>query len=377
MSMGAPQPRIDLIVGARPNFVKVAPVYRALRGHRDRLDVHLVHTGQHYDANMSDVFFADLAIPAPDAFLGVGSLSHGAQTGAIMTQYEQLAMQSRPDLTVVFGDVNSTMACTLAASKLGIPVAHVEAGLRSFDRTMPEEINRVVTDHVADLLFTPSADADEHLRREGIPADRIHFVGNVMIDSLVASRAKIEASNILGALALEPKRYAVATLHRPSNVDRDETLAPILSALESIQARVPIVFPAHPRTQRRLAAEGLRALRARLTNVRIIEPLAYCDFVRLVSQATLVLTDSGGIQEETTYLDVPCVTLRKNTERPITISHGTSVLVGNDTATIVREAERILGGGGKRGTVPPLWDGHAGERIAAVIQRRITPGVTQ
>lgn len=368
-----PRKLIDLIVGARPNFVKAAPVHRALMSHKSWLDVRLVHTGQHYDANMSDVFFAELAIPTPDVFLEVGSLPHGAQTGAILARYEEVAHQTRPDLTLVFGDVNSTMACALAAVKMGVPVGHVEAGLRSFDRTMPEEINRVVTDHVADILFTPSPDADDNLRREGIPSTRIHLVGNVMIDSLAASRVQIDASTILDRLELEAHRYILVTLHRPSNVDSDGSLRQILLALEVIQERAPIVFPAHPRTQQRLASDGFRRLRARLTNVRFLEPLAYCDFMRLLSQASLVLTDSGGIQEETTFLNVPCLTARANTERPITVQDGTSVLVGNDTDTIVREAERVLGGGGKSGRVPPLWDGHSAERIAAVIEEFFAP----
>jgi UDP-N-acetylglucosamine 2-epimerase (non-hydrolysing) len=358
---------VDLIVGARPNFVKVAPVYRALSGYADWLDVRLVHTGQHYDANMSDVFFAELAIPAPSVFLGVGSLPHGAQTGAILAQYEEVALRMRPALTLVFGDVNSTMACALAAVKLGISVGHVEAGLRSFDRTMPEEINRVVTDHVADILFTPSSDADDNLRNEGIAADRMYLVGNVMIDSLVASREAIDASVILSTLGVEPRRYALVTLHRPSNVDSDDNLRRILLAMEVLQTRVPVIFPTHPRTQQRLARESLRGLLARLPNVQFLEPLGYCDFMRLVRHAAFVLTDSGGIQEETTYLNVPCLTARRNTERPVTVDCGTSVLVGNHTETIVREALRVLDDGGKSSHIPPLWDGHAAERISAVI----------
>jgi UDP-N-acetylglucosamine 2-epimerase (non-hydrolysing) len=364
---------VDLIVGARPNFVKVAPVHRALRAFDDWLDVRLVHTGQHYDANMSDVFFAELGIPEPDIFLGVGSGNHGAQTGAIITRYEEVLLTSKPALTLVFGDVNSTMACSIAAVKLGVPVGHVEAGLRSFDRTMPEEINRVVTDHLADLLFTPSLDANVNLEHEGIPAERVHLVGNVMIDTLVASRAKIDAAAVLSRLGLTPKGYVLLTLHRPSNVDSDASLRRVLTALDGIQRRIPVVFPIHPRTRQRLEAGSLRALVAGLANVRFLDPHPYCDFLRLMRDAAFVITDSGGVQEETTYLGVPCLTVRPNTERPITVQHGTSVLVGNDTETIVRESERILNGHGKVGHAPELWDGQTAPRIAAIVADYLKP----
>jgi UDP-N-acetylglucosamine 2-epimerase (non-hydrolysing) len=368
-----PKLLVDLIVGARPNFVKVAPVHRALRAFADWLDVRLVHTGQHYDTNMSDVFFTELDIPKPDIFLGVGSGSHGAQTGAIITHYEEILLAGKPALTLVFGDVNSTMACTIAAVKLGVPVGHVEAGLRSRDRTMPEEINRIVTDHLADLLFTPSADANVNLEHEGIPSERVHLVGNVMIDTLVACRSKIEASGVLSQLGMSPRGYVLLTLHRPSNVDDDDSLRRILTALDIVQQRVPVVFPIHPRTRQRLEAGSLRTLVGRLGNIRFLDPHPYCDFLRLMGDAAFVITDSGGVQEETTYLGVPCLTVRPNTERPITVQEGTSTLVGNDTETIIRESQRILDGKPKRGHVPPLWDGQTAPRISAIIETYLKP----
>ncbi|MBI3769544.1 MAG: UDP-N-acetylglucosamine 2-epimerase (non-hydrolyzing) [Deltaproteobacteria bacterium] len=373
--MGSTKPKllVDLIVGARPNFVKVAPVHRALRTLGDWLQVRLVHTGQHYDTNMSDVFFAELGIPEPDIFLGVGSGSHGAQTGAIINHYEEILLATKPALTLVFGDVNSTMACAIAAVKLGVPIGHVEAGLRSFDRTMPEEINRVVTDHLADLLFTPSADANVNLEHEGISSERIHLVGNVMIDTLLASRDKIRAAPVLSRLGITLRHYVLLTLHRPSNVDSDDSLGRVLLALESVQRRIPVVFPIHPRTRQRLESGNLRTLVGRLKNVRILDPQPYCDFLRLMSDAAFVITDSGGVQEETTCLGVPCLTVRPNTERPITVQEGTSILVGNDTDAIVRESERILDGKPKVGRVPDLWDGHAAPRIGAIIEAYLKP----
>lgn len=360
---------VDLIVGARPNFVKVAPLHRALRTRAEWIDLRLIHTGQHYDANMSDVFFRELAIPEPDVFLGVGSGNHGAQTGAIIARYEEILLQNPPALALVFGDVNSTMACAIAAVKLGVPTGHVEAGLRSFDRTMPEEINRVVTDHLADLLFTPSQDGNDNLAREGIPAERVHLVGNVMIDSLVACRAQIDAATVLSDLGLTAGEYVLLTLHRPSNVDREDSLRRILNALEAISRRVPVVFPVHPRTRQRLAASDLKPLVEKLTRVRLLDPQPYCDFLHLQSKAKFVITDSGGVQEETTYLGVPCLTMRPNTERPVTIDHGTSILVGNQTEAIVQAANQILDGSAKRGRVPDLWDGQTASRIVSVLER--------
>jgi UDP-N-acetylglucosamine 2-epimerase (non-hydrolysing) len=358
---------VDLIVGARPNFVKVAPVFHAFREQLPEVTLRIVHTGQHYDANMSDVFFKQLSIPEPDVFLGVGSGSHGAQTGAVIARYEEVLLRNPPRLTLVFGDVNSTMACAIAAVKLGVEVGHVEAGLRSFDRSMPEEINRIVTDHLADLLFTPSQDANDNLANEGIRSAKVHLVGNVMIDSLLASKNCIEESTVLDELGLKPKRYGVLTLHRPGNVDDDGKLRCFLDALSVLQERIPIIFPVHPRTRQRLPSSALAATVAKLQNVRFLAPCPYFAFMKLLGNATLVITDSGGIQEETTVLNVPCLTTRANTERPITVEYGTSVLVGSDTQRIVREAERILDGDRKIATTPPLWDGKTAQRIVAVV----------
>ena len=351
------------IVGARPNFMKAAPVMRAL-GTWDGVRQTLVHTGQHYDANMSDVFFHDLEIPEPDINLGVGSGSHAQQTAQILSQLEPVLLEYRPDLVLVYGDVNSTVAAALVCAKLLIPVGHVEAGLRSFDRTMPEEINRLVTDQLADLLFTPSADGDENLLREGVAADKIRFVGNVMIDSLVRLRSRAEKSIVLAELKLAPRSYGLVTLHRPSNVDNPETLAAIMAALYEVSRELPIIFPLHPRTRQRLEAANNHDPGSR---VQILDPLSYVDFLALQRLAKLVITDSGGIQEETTYLGVPCLTVRENTERPVTISIGTNVLVGQDVKRLRTEVGRIMAGDQKRGRVPPLWDGHAAERIAHAV----------
>ncbi len=351
------------VVGARPNFMKVAPLMAALsrRGARQRL----VHTGQHFDARMSGVFFEELGLPRPDVDLGVGAGSHGEQTGRVMIALERTLLDGeRPDLVVVPGDVNSTVAAALTAAKLGIPVAHLEAGLRSFDRTMPEELNRLVTDHLCDLLLTPSPDADENLAREGIPASRVARVGNLMIDTLVTHLPRARALRVPESMGLTPGGYAVATLHRPANVDAPEALGPLLEALASVARLVPVVFPVHPRTRARLQAPALASAAAAL---RLVEPLGYLEFLSLTSAARLVLTDSGGLQEETTALGVPCLTLRENTERPVTVSEGTNELVGGDPARIGPAARRALAGEGKRGRVPALWDGRAGERAADAI----------
>lgn len=343
------------VVGARPNFMKAAPVIRALRG--VAAEQTLVHTGQHYDANMSEVFFAELEMPAPDVNLEVGSGSHAAQTAAIMTRLEPVILERRPDIVLVYGDVNSTVAAALVCAKLQVRVGHVEAGLRSFDRSMPEEINRLLTDQLADLLFTPSEDGDANLRREGIPGERIHRVGNVMIDSLV----RLLPSTKMNRDGL-PERYALVTLHRPSNVDDDSKLAGILRTLSEIRDALEVVFPVHPRTRQRISQAGLG-----IGKLHLLDPLPYLEFIALQRSATLVLTDSGGIQEETTYLGVPCLTMRNNTERPVTVTMGTNVLVGDDTAKLKSELARVLEGKGKKGAIPPLWDGHAAERIAKVI----------
>jgi UDP-N-acetylglucosamine 2-epimerase (non-hydrolysing) len=348
------------VVGARPNFMKVAPVMRALSA-RPGVVQRLVHTGQHYDAALSDVFFADLDLPRPDLSLGVGSMPHGAQTGAVLQLFEQVLLAApTTDLVIVVGDVNSSLAAALAAVKLRIPVAHVEAGLRSYDRAMPEEHNRVCIDHLADVLLTPSPDADANLAREGIPAARIHLVGNVMIDTLRHEQPRARRSTVLDTLGLTPKQYSVLTLHRPSNVDDKATLRALLSALAPVARERPMVFPVHPRTRTRISDFGLETP----AGLRLVEPMGYLDFLRLTEDAALVLTDSGGLQEETTVLGVPCLTLRENTERPITVEQGTNTVVGLSADAILHHGHLALSGRGKTGRVPPLWDGHAAERIA-------------
>jgi UDP-N-acetylglucosamine 2-epimerase (non-hydrolysing) len=347
------------VVGARPNLMKVAPVLSALKQY-SKIKQSLIHTGQHYDTNMSDVFFEQLAIPAPDVNLGVGSGSHARQTAEIMTRFEPVVVQRKPDLVLVYGDVNSTVATALVCSKLLIQVGHVEAGLRSFDRAMPEEINRLLTDQLADLLFTPSEDGNKNLEREGIPANKVHNVGNVMIDSLVRL-LPVAINQKLNGL---PKRYVLVTLHRPANVDDDHALKVILGYLLEVNSELKVVFPVHPRTRRRIADFGID-----VSQLDLREPLPYIEFLALQRRATAVVTDSGGIQEETTYLKVPCLTLRNNTERPVTVTMGTNILVGQDGTMLRAELTKILQGKQKQGTVPPLWDGHAGERIAEILSK--------
>lgn len=348
------------IVGARPNFMKAAPLLRRLsaRGHRSML----VHTGQHYDANMSDSFFRDLGMPAPDRHLGVGSGTHAQQTAKVMVAFETVVLELQPDVVVVVGDVNSTLACTLVCSKLGVPVAHVEAGLRSRDRGMPEEINRLVTDCLADLLLTPSPDGDENLRQEGVPAAKIHHVGNIMIDSLVESLQAARNSQVLTKLGLQAGSYGVVTLHRPSNVDDAATFAGLLGALQQIARELPLVFPCHPRTRARLQAAGGTA------GLLLTEPLGYLDFMQLVANCKLVLTDSGGLQEETTWHRIPCLTIRENTERPITISEGSNVLAGTDPTRIVELAREALRKPKTAYSVPKFWDGKTADRIVDVLE---------
>jgi UDP-N-acetylglucosamine 2-epimerase (non-hydrolysing) len=360
--------RIDLVAAARPNFMKIAPLYKALAAQPSHFSVRIVHTGQHYDANMSDWFFRDLGLPAPHVNLEVGSGSHAQQTAGVMVAYEKLATDSRPDWCVVVGDVNSTVACTLAATKLGISVAHLEAGLRSRDRTMPEELNRLATDVLADLLWTPSSDADDNLRDEGIPAERICRVGNIMIDSLEMMRPAIEARKFASTAHLAARRYGVVTLHRPSNVDVPERLSAIADQLVVASTLVPIVFPVHPRTRQRL--ENLGLLEKMKTGGRILmrEPLGYIDFMSAVFDAAFVLTDSGGVQEETTYLGIPCLTLRENTERPITVSQGTNRLIKEHE--IERCLKTVMNGEWPRGQVPDLWDGRtAGRAIESLLSQ--------
>ena len=365
MSSASGSPTILAVVGARPNFMKMAPVWRALEK-RGRYRLRLCHTGQHYDENMSKVFFDDLRLPRPDVYLGVGSGTHGEQAGRIMMEFEKVVAAESPDLVVVVGDVNSTMACTLVAVKMGVPVAHVEAGLRSFDRTMPEEINRMVTDILCEFLFTTSPEAETNLLREGVAKEKIHFTGNVMIDSLRFYAEDAEKSTILEDFALEPESYGLVTLHRPSNVDDPRVLRPILEAMVTIGAERPLLFPVHPRTRAVLQSAGVDLPPGR---VRLLDPVGYLDFMKLLKYSVLVLTDSGGIQEETTVLGIPCLTIRANTERPITVDVGTNTLVGMDHDRIVSAARDALARGTRKATIPELWDGHAAERIAAVLDQ--------
>lgn len=361
------------IVGARPNFMKVAPIHRAI-AERGVLEQKLLHTGQHYDVKMSDVFFTDLGMPPPDIHLGIGSGSHTEQTARVMLELEKVFTQEKPDLVSVVGDVNSTLSAALVAVKMGIGLAHVEAGLRSNDRTMPEELNRLLVDRVSDLLLTPSADADANLLREGMEPQRIRLVGNVMIDSLLAAREKALQLPTLHDLGLSPRGYAVCTLHRASNVDDPQVLGGLLSALCHVASRLPVVFPVHPRTRKRMADLGLTDSLARTPGLRLVEPMGYLEFLALTSQARLVFTDSGGLQEETTVLEIPCLTVRENTERPITVDVGTNFVVGTDPARIRQAADRILDGQGKKGRVPDLWDGHTGERIARLYEEFLGVG---
>lgn len=362
--------KIIHIVGARPNFMKAEPAIRALRS-RPGVQQILVHTGQHYDRNMSDVFFEQLGMPMPDINLEVGSGSHARQTAETMTRFEPVVLESKPDWVLVYGDVNSTVAATLVCAKLLIPIAHVEAGLRSGDRTMPEEVNRLVTDQLANLLFTPSEDGNVNLQREGVAPEKIHLVGNLMIDTLVRLLPQAEAGwpESRRALPVPEKvwaegRYMLVTLHRPSNVDSPEQLQQLIGTLREFTAELPVIFPVHPRTRQRLQSLGLLE---QLSNFYVTDPVGYLDFLALQRYATLVVTDSGGIQEETTYLNVPCLTVRENTERPITVTVGSNILVGQDMERLKVEVRRILDGNAKSGQQPPLWDGRAGERVADVL----------
>jgi UDP-N-acetylglucosamine 2-epimerase (non-hydrolysing) len=351
------------IVGARPNFMKIAPIVREMRRRENEFLPLIVHTGQHYDEAMSDSFFVDLGIPAPDFHLEVGSHSHAVQTAKIMTAFEPVVLAEKPDWVLVVGDVNSTIACALVCAKLGVKVAHVEAGLRSRDRTMPEEINRILTDAISDLLLTTSEDADENLKAEGVSAEKIKFVGNVMIDSLFYNLEKAKELKVREKLGLSDKNYGVLTLHRPSNVDEKEVFSGLLDALCSISEKLPIIFPVHPRTRANIEKFGFAEL-IKNSNIKLIEPLGYLDFMNLYSSAKLVLTDSGGLQEETTALGLPCLTLRENTERPITIELGTNQLVGTNPEKIKQAANSILENDSKTDAkIPPLWDGCAAGRI--------------
>lgn len=357
------------VVGARPNYMKMAPVHRALVT-RASLDPVLVHTGQHYDRDMSDVFLDELELPVPQHQFRVGSDTHARQTAQVMTNLEDVMLKQRPDIVLVAGDVNSTLGAALAAVKMNVPVGHVEAGLRSFDRTMPEEVNRVVTDVVSDLLFAPSADAVANLKAEGIAIDKIHLVGNVMIDSLDMLRGASRRSAVLERLGLTEGAYLLGTFHRPSNVDSKEPLSRLMTILKAAAEHLPLVLVAHPRTKQKLAEFGAVPPEGQ---IRMIDPLGYIDFLRLMSDAAAVLTDSGGIQEETTVLGVPCLTLRETTERPITVTHGTNQIVGLDQDVIDAAIHKIVSGDKPCSIRPPLWDGRAGSRIADVIAREFVP----
>jgi len=359
--------RVDVIAGARPNFMKVAALF-AVADARPELELRLVHTGQHYDAGMSDVFFRDLGLPEPVRHLGVGSGTHAVQTGAVMAGYEAWVAETRPDLCLVVGDVNSTIACAPVAAKGGAGVAHVEAGLRSFDRTMPEEINRVLTDAISDLMFVSEPSGVENLRREGRPAEAVHLVGNVMIDTLARMRDRFEGLAQFGRYGLEDGGYAFLTLHRPSNVDHPEVLSRICGELIWLAERCPVAFPVHPRTAGRLKEFGLLDALEAHPGLHMVEPVGYLEALSLIAHARMVVTDSGGIQEETTFLGVPCLTLRENTERPVTVTHGTNTLIGRDWALFRDCVERIGAGTYRAGQgAIPLWDGHAGARILDLI----------
>ncbi len=356
---------IHLVCGARPNFMKIAPLYHGLKNEDWARQV-LVHTGQHYDVNMSDIFFEDLGLPNPDICLGVGSGTHAEQTGNILILYEKILYDQRPDLVVVVGDVNSTMAATIAASKLGVRVGHIEAGLRSFDRSMPEEINRVVTDALADILWTPSRDAGDNLVREGISQDKIQLVGNIMIDSLEMLRNKIESQNMHAAFGLQARQYGMVTLHRPSNVDDPLILKKLCAVLRDIAQEAPLIFPMHPRTRKNMAENDLLASMMNLKNIWLPEPMSYVRFMNLVFNSLFVITDSGGIQEETTYLGIPCLTVRENTERPITISHGTNQLCGWDDLRM--KATQISRNLVRNPCQIELWDGQTAGRIITFLR---------
>ena len=358
--------RIIVVAGARPNFMKIALLVNRLK--RDRkIDCRLVHTGQHYDLEMSDVFFNDLRIPTPDVFLNVGSGSHAEQTARIMTAFEPVLIDQRPDLVIVAGDVNSTVACSLTAAKLHVKVAHIESGLRSFDRTMPEEINRIVTDSLSDIHFVSEKSGVENLLREGANRKGIHLVGSIMIDPLVAMTKTIDRSPVLKRLDIRAGEYAVLTLHRPSNVDSPESLGEVCEVLRSVGSRATMVYPIHPRTRASLKSLGMLDRFSSIEGLRLIEPLGYIEFIKLVKQSSFVLTDSGSIQEETTYMHVPCLTMRENTERPSTVTMGTNELVGRDNAAILAAVDKIVRGKWKRGRVPKYWDGKTTDRILSIV----------
>ncbi|MCP4713134.1 MAG: UDP-N-acetylglucosamine 2-epimerase (non-hydrolyzing) [Planctomycetes bacterium] len=354
------------VVGARPNFMKIAPLMDAYKSYPN-IDPLLIHTGQHYDKTMSDLFFQELDLPKPDINLQVGSATHAVQTAEIMKAFEPVVLQQKPNLVIVVGDVNSTIACGLVAVKAGAYLAHVEAGLRSFDRTMPEEINRILTDAVSDLLFCTEQSGVENLKKEGVPDDKIHLVGNVMIDSLLKHLTKAQNSPILDQLNLKAKNYAVLTLHRPTNVDDLTSLKSIFDALETIQNDMPVIFPIHPRTKKNLFSSPLGDQAKNMPGLKLLDPIGYLDFLKLLSSAAVALTDSGGIQEETTILKIPCLTLRKNTERPVTLEYGSNQIVGADTDRIISAYNKVINDQNINYQVPPLWDGQAADRIVKTL----------
>lgn len=372
--------KIILVAGARPNFIKIAPLIQSIKEYNASsrgkpIDSILVHTGQHYDYQMSQVFFKDLDIPEPDIHLEVGSGTHAQQTGKVMVEFEKVLLKEKPDLAVVVGDVNSTLGAAVSAVKLHIPVAHVEAGLRSYDKTMPEEINRVLTDVISGYLFVPTSDAAENLRKEGVPEEKIYFVGNVMADSLLLHKAKAEKSDILTRLGLPNKSYGVITLHRPSNVDDRESLIKVLRMLKQVSALIPLVFPTHPRTRKNIERFSLHGLVPENDRLRLIEPLGYLDFINLMMNSRFVITDSGGVQEETSILNIPCITWRDRTEWIITLSEETNMLAGNNPAKVVREVKRILKPPVKKERKRPdleLWDGKASWRIIETLAASIS-----
>lgn len=360
--------KIVLVAGARPNFMKIAPILKVMQEHSDDIDPILVHTGQHYDIDMSQTFFKDLNLPTPEINLEVGSGSHAQQTGRIMIEFEKILIQKKPDLVIVVGDVNSTLACAITAKKLGIKVGHVEAGLRSRDMTMPEEINRLCTDVLCDYLFTTDKIASQNLIAEGIDKDRIYFVGNVMIDTLMEHRAVADKCEILRELDLVTKKYVLVTLHRPANVDDPDNLKNIIEALANLSKNLPVIFPAHPRTRKQIEKLGPLDLFSNSQNFHLLQPLSYIPFLNLMMNARVVLTDSGGIQEETTALGIPCLTMRENTERPITCTQGTNVLVGSDPGKIKRQVFEKFSDPIAEASIPEKWDGHAAKRIVKILR---------
>ncbi len=362
--------RILNIVGARPNFMKIAPIHREMQKSNNDLEPILIHTGQHYDERMSKFFFDDLNMPKPDEFLGVGSGSHAEQTARVMVEFEKVCQKYKPDLVQVVGDVNSTMACSITAKKLWIPVAHVEAGLRSFDREMPEEINRLATDAISDILFVSERNGEINLNNEGVDPSKMFYVGNVMIDSLINFMEKAEESTVMPEQNLKDNGFVLVTLHRPSNVDHAENFAKILNAFEEISRDIPIVFPIHPRAKKNLEIFGLADKANAMKNLMLLPPLGYLDFIQLEKKCKFVITDSGGLQEETTFLGKPCLTVRENTERPITVQIGTNEIVGMDTEKLTRYAEQIMNGAWKKGEIPKYWDGKTAERIVRILDER-------